>query len=288
MEEGSLRCDANVSVRAAGSTTLGTKAEVKNLNSFRYVQKALEYEIARQIEVLEDGGRIVQETRLWDQSAQRTISMRSKEEAHDYRYFPEPDLPPVALDAARLAAVERALPELPAARRTRFMTQYGLPEYDAVELTRGRATADYFEAVAASGHPKAAANWIMGELSRWLNERGQSIAQSPLAPEALSGLIALVENATISSTIAKDVFGKMASSGQSARSIVDAEGLAQISDEAAILPIVRRIVEQHGARRDHAMADTYPSTARAHCRSPRPDRSSGRRYADHHSKAQHS
>jgi len=245
MEEGSLRCDANVSVRAAGSTTLGTKAEVKNLNSFRYVQKALEYEIARQIEVLGDGGRIVQETRLWDQSAQRTISMRSKEEAHDYRYFPEPDLPPVALDAARRAAIERSLPELPAARRTRFMAQYGLPEYDAVELTRARETADYFEAVAASGHPKAAANWIMGELSRWLNERGQSIVQSPLAPDALSGLIALVENATISSTIAKDVFGKMVASGQSARAIVDAEGLAQISDEAAILPIVRRIVEQH-------------------------------------------
>ena len=245
MEEGSLRCDANVSVRPVGTEAFGTKAEVKNLNSFRYVQKALEYEIARQIEVLEDGGRIVQETRLWDQSAQRTISMRSKEEAHDYRYFPEPDLPPVALDAARRAAIERSLPELPAARRTRFMAQYGLPEYDAVELTRARETADYFEAVAASGHPKAAANWIMGELSRWLNERGQSIVQSPLAPDALSGLIALVENATISSTIAKDVFGKMVASGQSARAIVDAEGLAQISDEAAILPIVRRIVEQH-------------------------------------------
>ena len=178
MEEGSLRCDANVSVRPAGSTTLGTKAEVKNLNSFRYVQKALEYEIVRQIEVLEDGGRIAQETRLWDQSEQRTVSMRSKEEAHDYRYFPEPDLPPVELGPERLAAIEQALPELPAARRARFMTQYGLPEYDAGELTRARETADYFEAAAAaSGHPKAAANWIMGELSRWLNERGQSIAR---------------------------------------------------------------------------------------------------------------
>ncbi len=246
MEEGSLRCDANVSVRPAGSTTLGTKAEVKNLNSFRYVQKALEYEIVRQIEVLEDGGTIVQETRLWDQSEQRTVSMRSKEEAHDYRYFPEPDLPPVELGPERLASIEQALPELPAARRARFMTQYGLPEYDAGELTRARETADYFEAAAAaSGHPKATANWIMGELSRWLNERGQSIARSPLSSEALAELIGLVENATISSTIAKDVFGKMAASGQSARAIVDAEGLAQISDEAAILPIVRRIVEQH-------------------------------------------
>jgi aspartyl-tRNA(Asn)/glutamyl-tRNA(Gln) amidotransferase subunit B len=245
MEEGSLRCDANVSVRPAGAATFGTKAEVKNLNSFRFVQKALDYEIARQTEVLEEGGRVVQETRLWDQASQRTVAMRSKEEAHDYRYFPEPDLPPVDLTEARLAAIDASLPELPAARRARFVAEYGIPEYDAGELIRTRQTADYFEAAArASGNPKAASNWIMGELSRWLNERGLDLAQTPLQPDVLAGLIAVVDDGTINSSTAKTVFETMMTSGRGAREIVAAEGLAQISDESAVLAVVRRVIEQ--------------------------------------------
>src|SRR2546425_3273425 len=167
MEEGSLRCDANVSVRPAGQERFGTKAEVKNLNSFRYLQKALEYEIDRQIDLLESGGRVVQETRLWDSAAGRTLSMRSKEEAHDYRYFPEPDLPPLVVDEARIAAVRETMPELPEARRQRFVAAYGLPAYDAGVLTSSAGLADYFEKVAAaSGNSKAARNWVMGELLR--------------------------------------------------------------------------------------------------------------------------
>ncbi len=245
MEEGSLRCDANVSVRPVGASTFGTKAEVKNLNSFRFVQKALEYEITRQIEVLEDGGRVVQETRLWDQATQHTVAMRSKEEAHDYRYFPEPDLPPVDLTEARLAAIDASLPELPAARRARFVAEYGIPEYDAGELTRTRQTAEYFEAAArASGNPKAASNWIMGELSRWLNERGLDLSQAPLSPDALAGLIAVIDDGTINSSTAKTVFESMMSSGRGAREIVQAEGLAQISDASAVLDVVRRVIEE--------------------------------------------
>src|SRR3954469_5282526 len=199
MEEGSLRCDANVSVRRAGEP-FGVKAEIKNLNSFRHVQRALEYEIDRQIEVLEKGGAVDHETRLWDSAAGRTLSMRSKEEAHDYRYFPEPDLPPLVVDEARIARVRETMPELPQARRERFVAAYGLPEYDAGVLTSSAGLADYFEKVAgASGHPKTASNWIMGELLRTLKERGTDVGQVPLTPEALAGLIALVENGTISS-----------------------------------------------------------------------------------------
>src|SRR6186997_745971 len=173
MEEGSLRCDANVSVRPRGQSTLGTKAEVKNVNSFRYVGKAIDYEIARQIDLIEGGGRVVQETRLWDSAAGRTNSMRSKEEAHDYRYFPEPDLPPLVVDEARIARVRSTMPELPAARRRRFVEQYAIPEYDAGVLTESAGLADYFEAVAAAaGNAKAASNWVMGELLRTMKERG--------------------------------------------------------------------------------------------------------------------
>jgi aspartyl-tRNA(Asn)/glutamyl-tRNA(Gln) amidotransferase subunit B len=168
--------------------------------------------------------------------------MRSKEEAHDYRYFPEPDLPPVDLDAARIAAVERSLPELPAARRARFVAAYGLPEYDARELTRARGMADYFEAAARSVSPKAASNWIMGELSRTLNERGLPIEQSTVGPDALAGLITLVEGGAINGPTAKDVFEKMFATGRDARTIVEAEGLAQVSDESAILAIVREVI----------------------------------------------
>ena len=246
MEEGSLRCDANVSVRPAGQDRFGTKAEVKNLNSFRYVQKALEYEIDRQTEVVESGGRVIQETRLWDSGAGRTLSMRSKEEAHDYRYFPEPDLPPLVVDEARIAKVRETMPELPDARRRRFVAAYGLPEYDAGVLTQSVALANYFEqAASASGSPKAASNWVMGELLRTLKERGVPIEGVPLAPGALAGLIALVEKGTISSTIAKDVFAKMYESGRSADDIVSADGLAQNSDEGALLAIVRDVIAKN-------------------------------------------
>jgi len=246
MEEGSLRCDANVSVRPPGQERFGTKAEVKNLNSFRYLQKALEYEIDRQIDLLESGGRVVQETRLWDSAAGRTLSMRSKEEAHDYRYFPEPDLPPLVVDEARIAAVRETMPELPEARRRRFVAAYGLPAYDAGVLTSSAGLADYFEKVAAaSGNPKAASNWVMGELLRTMKERGTGIDQVPLTPAALAGLIALVDTGTISSSIAKDVFTKMYDSGRSADEIVGAEGLAQNSDEGALLAIVRDVIARN-------------------------------------------
>jgi aspartyl-tRNA(Asn)/glutamyl-tRNA(Gln) amidotransferase subunit B len=243
MEEGSLRCDANVSVRPPGQVALGTKAEVKNLNSFRFLQKALEYEIDRQMAVLVDGGRVVQETRLWDSAAGRTVSMRSKEEAHDYRYFPEPDLPPVFVDAARLDGIRSAMPELPDARRRRFVEQYALPEYDAGQLTQSRALADYFEAaVGAGASAKAASNWIMGELARKLKEAEADIASSPLPPERLAGLLALVEKGTISGSMAKGVFEKMFASGQAAHAIVAAEGLAQIDDESQIAGLIAGVL----------------------------------------------
>jgi aspartyl-tRNA(Asn)/glutamyl-tRNA(Gln) amidotransferase subunit B len=243
MEEGSLRCDANVSVRRVGATTLGTKAEVKNVNSFRYLQKALEYEIERQIDVVDHGGRVVQETRLFDSAQGRTYSMRSKEEAHDYRYFPEPDLPPLIIDRGRRDALAASLPELPEARRRRFVGDYGLPAYDADLLTQTRGIADYFEATArASGNAKAASNWIMGELLRTMKERSVAIEQVAVTPEALAGLIALVDRGVISSTVAKDVFARMYDSGRPADEIVVTDGLAQIGDADALRVAVREAI----------------------------------------------
>ena len=243
MEEGSLRCDANVSIRPLGDTRLGTKAEVKNVNSFRYLQKALEYEIERQIDVVEHGGRVVQETRLFDSAQGRTYTMRSKEEAHDYRYFPEPDLPPLVVDAARRDAIGAALPELPEARMQRFVSEYALPAYDANLLTQSRGLADYFEATArAAGNPKAASNWVMGELLRIMKERNVAIEGVPLTPDALAGLIRIVDRGTISSTVAKDVFAKMYDSGRQADEIVQAEGLAQIGDAGALAAAVREAI----------------------------------------------
>jgi aspartyl-tRNA(Asn)/glutamyl-tRNA(Gln) amidotransferase subunit B len=240
MEEGSLRCDANVSVRPAGATTLGTKAEVKNVNSFRYLQKALDYEVERQIDVIEHGGRVIQETRLFDSAQGRTYSMRSKEEAHDYRYFPDPDLPPLVLDETRRSRLMSALPELPEARMARFVRDYQLPAYDADLLTQSRGMADYFEEAArVSGNPKAASNWIMGELLRTMKERAVPIEQVPVSPPALAGLIQIVDRGTISSTVAKDVFAKMYESGLSADEIVQRDGLAQIGDADALVGIVR-------------------------------------------------
>ena len=242
MEEGSLRCDANVSVRPMGQQTLGTKAEVKNVNSFRFLHKAIEYEIDRQIDLVSKGGRVVQETRLFDSSSGRTHSMRSKEEAHDYRYFPEPDLPPLVVDADRIERLRADLPELPEARRARFVASYGIPDYDAGVLTQS-GLAGYFEQVAgAAGNPKAASNWVMGELLRTLNERGTAAADVPLKPAALAGLIALVDKGTISNAIAKDVFPKMYDSGRSADDIVREEGLAQNSDEGALSVIVSEVL----------------------------------------------
>jgi aspartyl-tRNA(Asn)/glutamyl-tRNA(Gln) amidotransferase subunit B len=240
MEEGSLRCDANVSVRPAGASVLGTKAEVKNLNSFRFLQKALGYEIDRQIDLIREGGRVVQETRLWDASAGRTIGMRSKEEAHDYRYFPEPDLSPVLVDAARVAAIRDAMPDLPDARRQRFIDQYALPPYDAGQLVQSRALADYFDAtVRAGASPNPASHWVLGEVARRWKETGADRASGALPPDRLAGLIALVERGTISGSMAKDVFEKMFASGRTAEAIVEAGGLTQIDDD----PVIRRLIE---------------------------------------------
>jgi aspartyl-tRNA(Asn)/glutamyl-tRNA(Gln) amidotransferase subunit B len=239
MEEGSLRCDANVSVRPAGQEKFGTKAEVKNMNSFRYLEKALEYEIARQIEVLEGGGRVVQETRLWDSAHDRTHSMRSKEEAHDYRYFPEPDLPPVVVDAARIDAVRATMPELPEARRRRFVLEYQIPEYDAGVLTQSGALADRYEKTAkASGAPKVASNVIMSLVLQTMNERHTGIDQLPDVTE----LVQLIKSGEISTTMSKDVWERMLSSGRGAVEIVKTEGLAQNNDESALVAIVQQVI----------------------------------------------
>jgi aspartyl-tRNA(Asn)/glutamyl-tRNA(Gln) amidotransferase subunit B len=246
MEEGSLRCDANVSVRPRGATSLGTKVEVKNLNSFRYLQKALEYEITRQADSLERGERIVQETRLFDSALGRTFSMRSKEEAQDYRYFPEPDLPPLVVSAERLARVAAEMPELPDARRARFVRDYRLPAYDAGVLTETRGLADYFEAVAGtSGNPKAASNWVMGEVLRVLKAREATIAEVGVTPQALADLIRLVDAGTLSTTAAKGVFEQMYGTGRDAATLVAEQGLAQVSDERALSDLVGQVLARH-------------------------------------------
>jgi aspartyl-tRNA(Asn)/glutamyl-tRNA(Gln) amidotransferase subunit B len=243
MEEGSLRCDANVSVRRTGAQAFGVKAEIKNLNSFRHVQRALEYEIDRQIAILESGGQVDHETRLWDPASARTLSMRSKEDAHDYRYFPEPDLPPLCLEPSWIDALRAGLPELPDARRQRFITEYGIPAYDAGVLTQSAGTAAYFEATAAaSGNAKAASNWVMGELTRKMNELGVGVDDVPLAPGALAELIRLVDSGTISGPTAKDVFERMYASGRSAGDIVAAEGLGRIDDEGAVEAAVQAVL----------------------------------------------
>ncbi len=248
MEEGSLRCDANVSVRPAGSDVFGVKTEVKNLNSFRHVQRALEFEIERQMEAVRRGASLAQETRLWNPSAGETVLMRTKEEADDYRYFPEPDLPPLTVDHAWVEEVRRSLPELPEARRRRFVEMYHLPEYDAGVLTQTMALADYFERTAVTaGNAKAASNWVMVELSRKLNEAKSSIEEAPLVPEALGELIRMIDGGVITGPVAKDVFEKMWASGRSAKEIVQAEGLGRIDDPAAIDAIVRNVLSSHTA-----------------------------------------
>jgi len=234
MEEGSLRCDANVSVRLRGAKEFGTKVEVKNLNSFRYLAKALEYEIERHIGVIESGGSISQETRLWNQHEGRTDSMRSKEKAHDYRYFPEPDLLPVHVSAAWRDEVRSSLPELPFAKRARFVSSFGITAYDAEVLTDTQALAAYLEAVVTAGAPgKAAANWMQTELLRRLHDSGKEIGASPVAPAALAELVSLIESGKITAAVGKKVFATMFESGRAAADIVAAEGLgAQVSDAA--------------------------------------------------------
>lgn len=246
MEEGSLRCDANVSVRPKGSETLGTRVEIKNLNSFRFLQKALDYEIERQSGVLAEGGTIVQETRLWNDAEGRTFPMRSKEEAHDYRYFPEPDLLPLKLDPAWIEGVRQGLPELPGPRMQRFVDDYGLSVDDALQLAATPAAADYFEACAReSKNPRASANWIMGDLAFVLKNSGKSIEESPVAPAGLAALIRTVDSGEISGKIAKTVFEEMARSGEAPERVIRRLGLAQVSDEASLAAVIDRIMESN-------------------------------------------
>ena len=240
MEEGSLRCDANVSLKPAGATVLGTKVEIKNMNSFRNVQRALEFEVTRQTAALDHGERIVQETRLWDADRGYTRSMRSKEYAHDYRYFPEPDLVPLRLEPSWIDAIRAALPELPRARRQRFVAVYGLPAYDAAVLTQSRALAEYYEAaVRAFPQPKIVSNWVMSELLRELpGDDERAIAAARVTPERLAGLLRLIEDGTISGKIAKTVFDKMAATGEEPAAIVRREGLTQVADAGALAAMV--------------------------------------------------
>jgi len=240
MEEGSLRCDANISLKPAGRTELGTKVEIKNLNSFRNVQRALDFEVKRQAEALDRGERIVQETRLWDADGGYTRSMRSKEYAHDYRYFPEPDLVPLKLERAWVDEIRGALPELPRARRQRFVAELGLPPYDAGVLTQSRALAEYYErAVRAFPQPKLVSNWVMSELLRELPaDDERAIAEAPITPERLAGLLRLIDDGTISGKIAKTVFEKMLATGEDASAIVQREGLTQVADAGALEAMV--------------------------------------------------
>jgi len=243
MEKGHLRCDANVSVRLKGADKFGTKAEIKNVNSFRFVKQAIEYEIARQVTVLENGGSIEQETRLYNVDSGETVSMRSKEHAHDYRYFPEPDLVPLRISDTWRERLLAEMPELPARKRARFIESYGLREYDARVLTSTRGIAGYFEKVAEiSGDARAAANWVMGDLSGALNAEGKSIEESPVRPERLGELLALVKSGDISNKLAKDIFPKMFSSGEAASVIIEREGLKQISDSGALEKIVDEVL----------------------------------------------
>ena len=249
MEEGSLRVDANVSVRRAGASEFGTKTEVKNLNSFRFLQKALAYEIERQIEILESGGAIAQETRLYDSQAGRTYGMRSKEYAHDYRYFPEPDLLPLIITDEWKEEVRRTLPELPEARKERFMREYALPEYAAGQLTSSKSLAGYFEAVAkASGEPKLAANWVLSELLYLLKEANKEIEQSPVTAQNLAELVALVKQGTVSGKMGKEILAEMFATGKDARGVMAAKGLEQINDAERIAAVVREIMTGNPAQ----------------------------------------
>ncbi|HLE62716.1 MAG TPA: Asp-tRNA(Asn)/Glu-tRNA(Gln) amidotransferase subunit GatB [Pyrinomonadaceae bacterium] len=249
MEKGNLRCEANVSVRRIGDQTFGTKVELKNLNSVRFMQRAIEFEISRHIGVLESGGRLVQETRLWDERAMQTRTMRSKEEAHDYRYFPEPDLPPLIVSDAFINQVRSSMPELPEMRRKRFMEQYALSFADASQLTSERSLADYYERAAkAAGNPKAAANWIRSELLRELESAGIKAHASPLAPEDLGALVRLVDEDKISGKQGKEVLVEMFKTGESAASIIEKRGLVQVSDTGEIDRLISEVISANTAQ----------------------------------------
>ncbi|MHC1727772.1 MAG: Asp-tRNA(Asn)/Glu-tRNA(Gln) amidotransferase subunit GatB [Syntrophobacteraceae bacterium] len=246
MEEGSLRCDANISLRPAGTTGLGTKTELKNMNSFKNVQKALDFEIRRQKVVLERGEAVVQETRLWDTGRNVTISMRGKEEAHDYRYFPDPDLVPVVVSEEWIEQVRSHLPELPEAKRERFLSEYGLPSYDAQVLTSSKPLAAYFEkAVKEFPQPKVISNWMMSELLRELNRDNREIEECPVSPEDLAQLLILLDSGVISGKIAKAVFEEMYTTGGSARRIVDEKGLVQVRDESEIESAIDQVLSEN-------------------------------------------
>ena len=244
MQEGSFRCDANVSVRRKGDPKFGTRAEIKNLNSFRFVERAIEFEIERQIDLIESGGKVVQETRLYDPDKGETRSMRGKEEANDYRYFPDPDLLPLLLDDSFLDAVRAALPELPDAKRQRFIDQYGLSAYDAGVITASRALADYYEAtVAALGaEPKLCANWVMGDLSAFLNRDNRDISASPVSATQLAGLLRRIQDQTLSGKLAKDVFEALWAGEGEADAIIDQRGLRQITDSSAIENVIDDVI----------------------------------------------
>ncbi len=243
LEEGSMRCDCNVSVRKVGAPQFGTKVEIKNVNSFRFVEKAIEYEIERQIDALERGEKIVQETRLWDPDKSRTVSMRAKEDAQDYRYFPDPDLLPLIVTEAMVEGFRKELPELPIARAKRFQTEQGLPEYDALVLTTEKDLADFYEDTAKeSKNFKASSNWVMTELLRELNNANKEIKDSPIKPKQLGRMLALIDNGTISGKIAKTVFQEMWQSGKDPETIVKEKGLVQITDSAAITKIIDEVL----------------------------------------------
>jgi aspartyl-tRNA(Asn)/glutamyl-tRNA(Gln) amidotransferase subunit B len=253
MQEGSFRCDANVSVRRAGADKFGTRAEIKNLNSFRFVERAINYEVARQVELLESGGKVVQETRLYDPDKGETRSMRSKEEANDYRYFPDPDLLPVVLEPSFIESVRATLPELPDQKSARFASDYGLSPYDAGVLTASRELADYYEAVARGvpHDPKLAANWVMGELAASLNKENLEVGGSRMPPERLAALLTRIADQTISGKIAKEVFEAMWSGGASADEVIEAKGLRQITDSSTI----ERVIEEAMAKNPGQLAE---------------------------------
>ncbi|MDO8721963.1 MAG: Asp-tRNA(Asn)/Glu-tRNA(Gln) amidotransferase subunit GatB [Syntrophales bacterium] len=249
MEEGSFRCDANVSLRPKGETAFGTRTELKNMNSFRNVQRAIEYEIKRQGYVLDGGGQVVQETRLWDDAQGVTNSMRSKEDAHDYRYFPDPDLVPLVASNAWIAEIETGMPELPLEKRDRFLNEYQLTAYDAGVLTSSRAMADYYEeAVKLSGRPKIAANWVMGDVLRLLNEDRRDIKSSPISPASLAEMIKLIEAGTISGKMAKEIVEEMYKSGKPPQAVIKENGMVQLTDEEAIAEIIAGVMAANPAQ----------------------------------------
>jgi len=246
MEEGSFRCDANISVRPVGTDTFGTRTELKNMNSFKHVENALTYEIERQKGVIEDGRELVQETRLWDEAKGVTVSMRGKEEAHDYRYFPDPDLLPLVIDEGWIEKIRSTLPELPDEKRARFIEVYGIPLYDAQVLTSSRSLADYFEAcVEHFSKPKTVSNWVMGSILATLKAENKTIEESPVSPERLAELLRLVDSGVISGKIAKTVFDEMVSSGKPPEAIVQEKGLVQVTDADAITEVIEQVLSDH-------------------------------------------